>query len=60
MLSFLTIDLTPKGIQLVELPSQHIVEEEVTSSHMDLEETAQVVEVLDFEEDFKVFNQLHS
>lgn len=60
VLSFLTTSPTPKGIQLVKLPPQHAAEEEPTSSHLDLEETAQVVEVSYSEEDFEVYNQLYS
>jgi len=44
----------------VELPFQCSVEKEVTSFHLVLEETAKVVEVLDSEEDFEVFDQLQA
>ena len=49
-----------EGTQLVELPFQHSAEEEATSSHPVLEETAKVVEVLDSDEDFEVFDQLQA
>ena len=44
----------------MELPSQRIAEEKTTSSHPVPEVTVKVVEVLNFEEDFEVFNQLQS
>ena len=42
----------------MELPFQCSAEEEAISSHPVLEETAKVVEVSDFEEEFEVFDQL--
>ena len=47
----------PESTQPVELPFQRIAEEEATSSLLVPEVTTKVVEVSDFEEDFKVFNQ---
>ena len=44
----------------MELPFQRSAEEEAISSHPVLEETAKVVEVLDSEEDFEVFDQLQA
>ena len=46
-----------ESTQPVELPFQHTTEEEATSSLLVPEVTTKVVEVSDFEEDFKVFNQ---
>ena len=54
--SFLDTSPVPKGIQQVELPFQHTVEEEVTHSQPAIKEEEQVVEVLNFEDDFEVFN----
>lgn len=54
------LDPPLEGTQLVELPSQRSAEEEATSSHPVLKETMKVVEVLDSEEDFEVFDQLQS
>ena len=42
----------------MELPFHCNVEEEATTSHPVLEETAKVMEVSDSEEDFEVFDQL--
>ena len=48
----------PKGTQQVELPIQCVTKEEATSSHLSPEEkTTKIIEVVDFEEDFKVFDQ---
>ena len=52
------VSTLPEGTQLVELPFQLSAEEEATSSHLVLEETAKVVEVSDSEEEFEVFDQL--
>ena len=46
-----------ESTQPVELPFQHIAEEEATSSLLVPEVIAKVVEVSDSEEDFEVFNQ---
>lgn len=46
----------PKGTYRVELPSEHRVKEEATSSHLALEEAVKVIEVSDFEEDFGAFD----
>ena len=48
----------PEGTHQVELPTQSVTKEEATSSHLALEEeTVRVIEVLDSEEDFEVFDQ---
>ena len=49
-----------KGTHQVELPSHRSAKEEVTSSHLVLEEAVKVVEVSDSEEDFKAFDQPQS
>ena len=54
---FLVTGLIPKGVQQVELPFQHITEEEATPSQPIIKEEEQVVEVLDSEDEFEVFNQ---
>ena len=47
----------PEGTQQVELPTQRVTREEAISSHpASKEETFRVIEVTDFEKDFKVFN----
>ena len=47
----------PKGTQQVELLIQRVTKEEATSSHPSPEEkTTKIIEVVDFEEDFKVFD----
>ncbi|KAL0001256.1 hypothetical protein SO802_015037 [Lithocarpus litseifolius] len=48
----------PEGTQKVELPFQRTVEEEATPSQPTPNEKPKVVELSDFEEDFKFFNQL--
>ena len=52
------VSTPPEGTQPVELPLQRSAEEKATSSYPVLEETAKVMEVLDSEEDFEVFDQL--
>ena len=48
----------PKGTQQVELPTQCVTREEAISLHpTSKEETFRVIEVTDFEKDFKVFDQ---
>ena len=48
----------PKGTHLVELLDQRTVEEEVISSDLEQgEETIRVLEVVDSEEDFEVFDR---
>ena len=46
----------PTGVQQVELLFQHIAEEEATPSQPMIKEEEQVVEVLDSEDKFEVFN----
>ena len=57
---FLNPSPTPEGIQQVELPFQYTVEEEATPSQPTIKEEEkeeeEVVEVSNFEDDFKVFN----
>lgn len=50
---FLT-DLPPEGTHQAELPIQHIVKEEMTP--VPKEERVRVIEVVDLEEDFEVFD----
>ena len=57
---FLVTGLIPKGVQQVELPFQHITEEEATPSQPIIKEEEQAIEVLDSEDEFEVFNQLQS
>lgn len=45
-----------KGTHLIELPSQRSAKEKATSSHLIPEEAAKVMELLDSEEDFQVFD----
>ena len=57
----LTITPIPEGIPRVALPSQHIVEEEATSSQLatkekEEEEDKEVVEMTDSENDFAIFD----
>ena len=56
ILGFLT-GPPPEGTHQVELPTQRCAKEELTSSHLALEEVVKVVEVLDSKEDFEAFNQ---
>ena len=54
---FLVIGPVPEGIQQVELPFQHIAEEEATPSQPIIKKEEQVVKVSDSEDKFEVFNQ---
>ena len=57
---FLNPSPAPKGVQLVEIPSQYTAEEEATPFQLTIKDEEQVVEVSDFEDDFEVFNQPQS
>ena len=60
---FLNLGLGPQGLLEVEPLLQYKVEDEATHSQPDTkeeEEKVDVVEVLDFEDDFEVFNRPQS
>nr|POE46583.1 hypothetical protein CFP56_45693 [Quercus suber] len=58
--SFLDAGLVLEGVQQAKLPFQHTTEEEATPSQPAIKEEEQVVEVLDSEDEFEVFNQPQS
>lgn len=57
---FLNLDLALEGVQQIELPFYFATEEEATPSQPIIKEEAEVAEVSDFEDDFKVVNQPQS
>ena len=60
VLGFLDAGPVLEGIQQAVLPFQHMAKEEETPSQLAIKEEEQVVEVLDSEDDFEIFNQPQS